>query len=243
MKSELPEVLHDADAEAEGDEVDQVGVEVVAGVGEEGRRDQVDERRAEVGAELLAEQCHEARASLAARCDERARRGPRASASPSRTSSSVQPRPTTSAGEPRAAPARPAGRGRTKTSPARAVRGRRARRRSTPGSAASARRAPRSRGPSTRTMSALRALERAARGPPACPRPPAGRRARMTMREQSAPPRTGCGSRAGRCGRRARAAASRISTVCTGSSPTVGSSRTSTAGSPSSACARPTRWR
>ena len=95
MNTQLPEVLHDAEAEPEGHEVDQVGVEVVAGVGEERRRDEVDERRAEVGPQLLPEERHEAaHASL----DRTARTKRSSSVGVSVcTSSNVQPRPTTSA--------------------------------------------------------------------------------------------------------------------------------------------------
>src|SRR5439155_19304853 len=64
-EEDLPEVLHDVQAEAEGDEVDEVGVEVVAGVGEEGGGHQVNERRAEVGAQLLPEERDEALHALA----------------------------------------------------------------------------------------------------------------------------------------------------------------------------------
>src|SRR5262249_2401292 len=56
---ELPEVLHDVQAEAERHEVDEVGVEVVARVREEGRGHEVDERGREVAVQLLAEERHD----------------------------------------------------------------------------------------------------------------------------------------------------------------------------------------
>src|SRR5207244_348331 len=47
-------------AEAELHEEDEIRMEVVPGVGEECGRDEVEERRPEVRAQLLAEQCDEA---------------------------------------------------------------------------------------------------------------------------------------------------------------------------------------
>src|SRR5262249_54342088 len=232
-EDELPEVLHDAEAEPELDEVDQVGVEVVAGVGEEGGGDEVDEGRPEVRPQLLAQQCREGAHHWTARTNRSSSVGVTV-----RTSSSVQPRPTTrpatarctgSARSARTTNRGPASPGAVSVSTP-----------STPGSDASAA-ATSAGGPSTRTTTRSAPSRRAAR--------PAGVSSAtiwppdmMTIREHSAPASASTWVDSSTVQPSSPRSSSRISTVWTGSSPTVGSSRTSTGGSPSSACARPTRW-
>ena len=216
-------------AEAEGDEVDEIGVEVVAGVGEErgrrrGRRAASRSRSgAPSGRVRRSSACQRrGRGSRSPGATSAARRGPRASAArcaPRAASSRARRRPRREG----AAPARGPG-PRARTRPGLPVGALRLDARD----AGQRRRAgPR---PVRRPVDAHREAGRrpraAARGLRACPRPAAGRASGSGCGEQSAlaSERMCVESRTVRPASPRRSP--RISTVWTGSRPTVGSSST-----------------
>src|SRR5438552_10496887 len=228
----LPEAARHVRA-AHQDEEAEVGVETIPGQDEEDGGERVEEERAEVERELLASDGDDRHAE----CGPSRTRPRKTSSRPGvswRSSSTVQPRCLTASPTARASSASLAP-STTKPSAAGSTV-------STPGTAPSAP-ATSAGGPSTLSTMRRRPPRRRASspGPPSATSRP---RAMTMTRSHSAATsaRTWLEKKTVRSPRRP-ASSSRISTTCAGSRPMVGSSRRRIGGSPSNACARPTRWR